>query len=251
MFVNHIKVSRMSDNSDKQFYDNELLEGQADYYTNYIMGYTDNWLDKYRDKLSNRGSLKVLDLGAGSCTTSLQISKENFVDSITAVDISARRMQEMSKETHQKIGGDLEKLEFREIDFNDPLPFENDEFDLVIMDASLHHSRNIWHTLTEIGRVLKKGAYFVAQREAYTSPWSNRITFQRLLKSPEVAAGVSENAYLKSQYDYYLRVHGFEPDFIPALTSWKFKALFFLNGLLFSKYNIVAKNTKEATATSG
>jgi ubiquinone/menaquinone biosynthesis C-methylase UbiE len=137
-----------------------------------------------------------------------------------------------------------EKLSFSEIDFNDPLPFQDNEFDIVVMDAALHHSRNLWITLSEIRRVLKPGGFFIAQREAYTSPLTHKITFKRLLESPEAAAGVSENAYLKSQYDYYLRVNGFLPEFQTVLTNWKFKALFFLNGILFSKYNIIARSTK-------
>jgi ubiquinone/menaquinone biosynthesis C-methylase UbiE len=236
----------MEATADKKFYDGELLEGQASSYAPHVALYVRSWLDRYRPELSRLGPLRVLDLGAGSCTTSLLLSKEAFVDEVAAADISAARLRAMSKETHQVIGGDPAKLSFHEIDFNQPLPFEDDSFGIVLMDAALHHSRNIWETLAEIRRVLKPGGLFVAQREAYTSPLTNRITFKRLLASPEVASGVSENAYLRSQYDYYLRANGFEPRFIPVYDSLKFKLLFFLNGLVFSKYNIVARSTKAA-----
>ena len=232
--------------ADKRFYDEELLEGQAEAYAPEVIHYASVWLDRYRDELSGRGPLRVLDLGAGSCTTSFVLSKEAFVGEVCAADISAVRLRSMSEQTHKVVGGDAGKLSFHEIDFNHPLPFGDNAFDLVVMDAALHHSRNIWDTLTEIRRVLKPGGLFVAQREAYTSPLTNRITFRRLLASPEVAAGVSENAYLPSQYDYYLRANGFEPRFLPVYDSFKFKLLFFLNGIVFSKYNIVARSTKAA-----
>lgn len=232
--------------ADKRFYDEELLEGMAEAYAPEVILYASSWLSRYREELSGRGPLRVLDLGAGSCTTSFVLSKEAFVGEVCAADISAVRLESMSRQTHKVVGGEIGKLSFHEIDFNHPLPFEDDDFDLVVMDAALHHSRNIWDTLTEIRRVLKPGGLFVAQREAYTSPLTNRITFKRLLASPEVAAGVSENAYLPSQYDYYLRANGFEPRFLPVYDSLKFKLLFFLNGILFSKYNIVARSTKAA-----
>ena len=232
--------------ADKRFYDGELLEGQAETYAPEVALYARAWLDRYRAELSGHGLLKVLDLGAGSCTTSFILSKEAFVGEVAAADISVARLESMSQETHKVVGGDRSKLSFHEIDFNRSLPFEDNRFDLVVMDAALHHSRNIWDTLAEIRRVLKPRGLFVAQREAYTSPLTNRITFRRLLASPEVASGVSENAYLPSQYDYYLRANGFEPRFIPVYDSLKFKLLFFLNGIAFSKYNIVARSTKAA-----
>jgi ubiquinone/menaquinone biosynthesis C-methylase UbiE len=236
----------MTTSADQLFYDQDLLAGQADSYVPHVIHYTRAWLAACRPELSKKSDLQVLDLGAGSCTTSFMLSKEAYVGRVAAADISAQRLRSMSLETEKVVGGDRSKLSFHEIDFNEKLPFADDSFDLVVMDAALHHSRNIWETLGEIRRVLKPGGLFVAQREAYTSPLTNRITFRRLLASPEVAAGVSENAYLPSQYDYYLRANGFEPKFLPVYESLKFKLLFFLNGIVFSKYNIVARSTKAA-----
>lgn len=231
--------------ADKAFYDNDLLEGQAADYAPTIALYTRSWIERVRPELDRRKGLRALDLGAGSCTMSFVLSKEPFIGEVVAADISADRLRTMSRETHAVVGGDQSKLSFQQIDFNRPLPFDDDSFDLVVMDAALHHSRNIWETLAEIRRVLKPGCLFIAQREAFTAPLTNRITFKRLLASPEVAAGVSENAYLRSQYDYYLRANGFEPRFFPVYESLKFRLLFFLNGVAFSKYNIVARSTKD------
>ncbi len=232
--------------ADRDFYDNEVLTDLVPHFVPNIKLYAENWFAVMRREFRGRSDVRVLDLGAGSCTLSLMMSDEPYIKAITAVDISAKKMADLSVLTAKEVGGDLKKLSFQEIDFNDPLPFADNEFDIVVMDAALHHSRNIWVTLSEIRRVLKPGAYFVAQREAYVSPLSSKITFRRLLESPEAAAGVSENAYLKIQYDYYLRVNGFVPRFLPIYPTWLFKCLFFLNGLAFSKYNIVSRSTKSA-----
>ncbi len=230
--------------SDRDFYDNEDLSDMVPYFVSYIKPYASAWLPEMRRHFNNRSDVNILDLGAGSCTLSLMMSDETYVKNIEAVDISAKKMRDLSQKVHKEVGGKPEKLSFSEIDFNEPLPFADNQFDIVVMDAALHHSRNIWVTLSEIRRVLKPNGYFVAQREAYTSPLTHKITFSRLLESPEAAAGVSENAYLKSQYDYYLRVNGFIPEFQAVLSDWKFKLLFFLNGILFSKYNIISRSTK-------
>ena len=236
----------MSDSSqDKDFYDTEIAEDSTDWAIQ-VRKYADNWIETVRDRFASRRDVRCLELGAGSCTTSIVLSKEAFTSSIVAADLSTIRMQEIAPQMQALFGGDIEKLTFKSTDMNEDLDFTDDSFDIVVMDAALHHSRNIWQTLAEIRRVLKPGGLFVAQREAYTSPLTNRITFKRLLASPEVAAGVSENAYLPSQYDYYLRANGFEPKFLPVYErAWQ-KAFFFLNGIVFSKYNIVSRSTKAA-----
>ena len=230
--------------ADRDFYDKEDLTQSVPHFVSYIQPYATNWFAVMRKEFAERNGIRVLDLGAGSCTLSLMLSAEPYIGTIKAVDISAKKMADLSALVCREVGGDLNKLSFQEIDFNEKLPFDDNAFDLVVMDAALHHSRNIWETLAEIRRVLQPGGRFVAQREAYTSPLSSRVTFRRLLKSPEAAAGVSENAYLKVQYDYYLRVNGFIPEFLPVYPSLFFRLFFFLNGLAFSKYNIVARSTK-------
>ena len=83
----------MDATADKSFYDGELLEGEASSYAPQVAFYTKSWLDRCRDELSGRGSLKVLDLGAGSCTTSFVLSKEPYIGEIAAADISAARLR--------------------------------------------------------------------------------------------------------------------------------------------------------------
>lgn len=225
--------------SDKEYYDNSSLVGKEKLFIKNALPFIEVWTKSYFEN-SNLYEAEILELGAGSCTTGAIVSKYSAVKSVTECDISEKKMIELSKSVCDIVGGDFSKLKFKECDFNLPLPFADATFDVVIMDAALHHSRNMFFTLSEIKRVLKSDGVFIAQREQYVSPLTHWLTFRRLLQSPEVCAGVSENAYLKSQYDYYLRASGFVPKFRPVLSGFLQNMLFFLNGLVFSKYNIVS-----------
>lgn len=164
---------------------------------------------------------------------------------MTCMDISAARMDALATKVAQKVGGQIEKLVFREGDFSNVLPFSDGSFDLVLFDAALHHSRNIWLTLQECHRVLSNDGILVAQREAFVALLTSGIAFRRLLCSPEVAAGVSENAYLRSQYDYYMRANGFLPTF-RSVAPGRWALVGFLNGWVFSKWAIVAQRREHA-----
>ena len=84
----------MATNPDQLYYDNDLLEGQADLYTREVVYYTRAWLDACRRELSEKSDLDVLDLGAGSCTTSFMLSKEPYVG----------RMRKLGKDMYSLIG---------------------------------------------------------------------------------------------------------------------------------------------------
>jgi hypothetical protein len=91
----------------------------------------------------------------------------------------------------------------------------------------------MWHMLAECNRVLKQNGLLIAQREAYLSGIRAGRQLNRLLQAPEVLAKVSENMYLKEQYEYYLRANGFNPVFIRVAKSNLKSLLWFLNGTVF------------------
>lgn len=233
---------------DKEYYDQPLEPEAIPAWADDVRKYAESWLEDARGWFKGRNDVRILDLGAGSCTTSLILSREFFVAEIVAADLSVMRMQQTIPHTAAIFGGRPEKLSFAQINMNEHFDLPSDSFDLVLTDAALHHSRNIWLTLAEIRRVLKPRGYFVAQREQYVSPLTAGYSLRKLLRTEEVQAGVSENAYLKSQYDYYLRANGFEPRFLAVLAEPRFKWLFFANGWLFSKYNILARSTRAEPA---
>lgn len=220
--------------ADKVFYDLEPIGSEKEY---------ENWMREiefyflaYSDKLNAklRGTKgAIADLGAGSCGLSVCCSRLSNVKRVFAVDISMIRMQKMIGLSGIILGGDAAKIEPLEADFNSLLPFPDASLDAVLFDASLHHSRSMWHLLAECRRVLKEDGVVVAQRESYLSTFRAKRQLSRLLSTPEVSANVSENMYLLAQYQYYFRVHGFDVSFIPRSPSKLKRALSAFNGGIF------------------
>jgi ubiquinone/menaquinone biosynthesis C-methylase UbiE len=234
---------------DQDFYDAETEYFNDPAFMSRHLPLLESYVAGYRPKLAalahGERRLRTLELGAGSCSTSLLLSREPWAGAMHCVDISAKRMRAAAAATSKQIGGRLELLTFSEGDFSFPLPLEDSQFDVVIFDAALHHSRNMWLTLRECHRVLAAGGLLIAQREQYVARWTYGFALNRLLRSREVRSGVSENAYLKEQYDYYLRATGFRPDF-QAVAPGRLRWLSPLNGLVFSKWSIIAERRAEA-----
>lgn len=176
--------------------------------------------------------------------------RSSFPDcSLTCADISRSRMETLIGKSAAAVGASAEGAKLVELDFSDALPFQDAEFDLIVFDAALHHSRNIWMTLAECHRVLDARGAVAALREAFLAPLTYRYAMRRLSRSPEVRAGVAENAYLKEQYAYYFDVNGFSPDFIPVTPpGWKWRMAAPFNGIAIAKWAIWAPVRNEAAA---
>ena len=219
---------------DKQYYDQAAAGSGQEYQT--WMREIEFYFNSYAGTLESAlraTNGRVAELVAGSCGLSACLSRIATVAQVYAVDISVARMQKMAELSFEVLGGNRDKLELTAADFNARLPFDDASLDLIVFDAALHHSRSIWHTLSECHRVLTRKGILIAQREAYLNSMRAGRQLRVLLQSPEVAARVSENMYLKEQYEYYLKTNGFSPSFIKAtpnkLKSW----LSFLNGTMF------------------
>ena len=200
------------------------------------------YLDQfYRQR---NGKVKFLELGAGTCLTSLSLRKMYPLAKFTCADISMSRMQQLLENSARLVGVDGGDIEFAECDMSNKLPFGDGQFDIVVFDASLHHSRNIWLTLSECKRILTPGGAVAALREQYLAPFTAGYALKRLLQTKEVQSGVAENAYLKDQYAYYFLANGFSPQFRAVTPGAQWRLLSGLNVLLFSKWSIWAPVTR-------
>jgi ubiquinone/menaquinone biosynthesis C-methylase UbiE len=232
--------------------DQEFYAGSIDYFDGKNPGYMAKHLGVVRSYIqaispaldafsaSHNGHIRFLELGAGTCTTTLSLRKIYPEASYACADISLPRMEQLIEKTAALIGASTDGIDLVQCDISESLPFRDSQFDVVVFDASLHHSCNIWRTLAECKRVLTRDGAIAALREQYLAPFSARYALRRLLKTEEVKAGVAENAYLKEQYGYYFSANGFVPQFYGVTPEPLFRLLSPLNGWLFSKWSIWA-----------
>jgi ubiquinone/menaquinone biosynthesis C-methylase UbiE len=212
--------------------------------------YFDNYSGRIGNFFRREKGISVLELGAGTCCLSLLLTNFPFVKEIHCLDISLKKMRGLLPLSIRQIASRPEKLRLIQGDIGETFQFENCSYDLVVSDAALHHSRSIWHTLSESCRVLKPNGLLVCQREAYLGLLTSGWKLDNLLNSAEVKSGVSENAYLKKQYEYYFKASGFDVRFLPVAHSFLQRLLLPLNGWVYSKWVILAsKKSKVSQGT--
>lgn len=233
---------------DKDHYDKEL-----DYFTDptfldrhagLLRSYQKSFIITLKEFAVARGGVRILELGAGTCMTSVLLSREPWIKSMHCSDISSTRMDALANRMAAKFNGTTENMTFSEADFTYPLDFEDASFDVILFDSALHHTRNMWGTLRDCHRILSKDGLLIAQREQYLGLLTFKSALKRILASREVKDGVSENAYFREQYEYYFRATGFSPNFVPV-SYGKLKYISFMNGLLHSKWTIIARKTDQ------
>lgn len=114
----------------------------------------DDWLDKYSLAL-NKCKSPVLDLGCGLGNDTLYLVKKGF--SVIACDYSSVALEQIN----QNIKG----VKTIKLDISLPLPFEDNSFDLIIADLSLHYfdEKTTINIMKEIKRVLKPNGNLLAR----------------------------------------------------------------------------------------
>ena len=224
-----------NESADKDFYDNEAVGSEDDHrrFMEEIGLYFATYSDRLNRELAGTAGV-VAELGAGSCGLSCHASRLDNVSRVYSCDISAVRMNKMLDLSARIVVARRDKITTIPSDFNQRLPFDDGALDAVLFDAALHHTRSMWGLIAECARVLRPGGILIAQRESYLSPLRAGSQLRFLMQSPEVAAQVSENMYLRSQYEYYLGVNGFEVEFHPVSRGRLKKSLRLLNGSLFT-----------------
>ncbi|MFN2577257.1 MAG: class I SAM-dependent methyltransferase [Pyrinomonadaceae bacterium] len=114
-------------------------------------------------------SARVLDVGCGSGWATRLLADLAIDGRVTGIDIS----DEMVRVARQA-SASYSNVDF-EVASAEQLPFSNDEFTHAFSMESLYYYRNIPKTLSEIHRVLKSGAMFVAVVDLY---WESEATHQ-------------------------------------------------------------------------
>jgi ubiquinone/menaquinone biosynthesis C-methylase UbiE len=228
--------------ADQRFYDDTTIydDAQMAEVAKRCRLYFNEYREKIETNFEGESEINVLELGAGTCCLSLLLSNFAFVKKIYCLDISLKKMRDLLPLSVKQISSYPDKLGLIQGDIGTTLKFESHSFDLVVLDAALHHSRSIWQTLSECSRVLKRNGMLICQREAYLGLLTAGWKLEKLLISEEVQSGVSENAYLKNQYQYYFKACGFDVQFLPVAESFLQRLLSPFNGWVYSKWIILA-----------
>lgn len=231
-------------NPDKAFYDEEVEHSDNALFEYIQKQFT--YISRYENKLINYFNgrpINILELGAGTCTLSLTLSKTLKIKQGTMFDISGLRMRQYVPRICKILDITPPNFTYVEGDFSDLSCLGEAEYDLILFDASLHHSRSMWDMLTQCKARLAPDGLVLAQREQYLAPLTANWVLKRLIRSEEVLKGVSENAYFFQQYLYYIRACGFDVVALAAPENKIQKILFFLNGIVFSKWILIAKKS--------
>ena len=112
----------------------------------------DAWVDKY-EQIISKYSGKLLDLGCGVGQYSKYFYDKGF--SVTSADISERALAYLTEKYNA--------IDTVRVDMTEPLPFEDESFDVVFANLSIHFfsENDTASLLSEIKRVLKDDGIFV------------------------------------------------------------------------------------------
>ncbi len=119
---------------------------------NIVLNY-DGWLDKYLGVFPK--GAKIIDLGCGSGSDTDFLLKRGF--SVLSTDFSTEALKVITEL--------VPHVKTMKVDMTTKLPFEENEFDVLIADLSLHYFE--WNLtkkiVTEIKRILKSNGLFISR----------------------------------------------------------------------------------------
>ncbi|MDH5442316.1 MAG: class I SAM-dependent methyltransferase [Candidatus Nomurabacteria bacterium] len=103
----------------------------------------------------------ILELGAGSCKFSAELSKIQDVKSITAVEFSKAMLTKVAPRVVLHLGGDISKIRFVVTDMHKSSTFSDKKYDVILFHSALHHvflplyQVNFWRDmLKEYGKII-------------------------------------------------------------------------------------------------
>ena len=225
-------------------YRDKSLEEYQDYINNFYAHARDGKLE-YLPFINKRIKVKgkVIELGAGICWLSSELSKIKDVNEVYSLEFSEYLLKDIAPGIMKKLNAEEEKITRVQGDFNS-LPFEENKFDFAFIDAALHHATDLSHMLKEIKRVLKPGGIIIAIREPVLPTW--RPWCKDKFGEHDKANGITENIYSLKEWKIYFNSAGLETKMIPFMpksTLYRrlLQPLMIFNNQLLGHFIMVAK----------
>jgi len=233
----------------------ELAFREADGHLETEFGGEVEWLRCVREEfpkfipfLTQRCGLKFrgwsLEIEAGACWLSAELSKLPEVEEILATDFSPKLLKELAPRVFHMLDAQAAKISRMPADFH-RLELPDETFDFVVCSAVLHHAADMPTALKEARRVLKPGGQFAAIREPVWPliKFRSRSKTQRRL----IEAGVNERLYTLAEYRRFFAEAGFElrtvsVNLARGLKYWFNEAV---NGLTHARYAFIALKKAE------
>ena len=181
----------------------------------------------------------VLEIGAGACWLSAELSKVDAVQKIVATDFSPKLLKELAPKVFKLRNAREDKITRMPGDFH-KLDFPDDSFDFVVCSAVLHHAVDMVTVLREVKRVLRPGGQLVAIREPV---WPViRLKKRSKTQTKLVDAGVNEHFYTLPEYRHFFGQAGLDLQAEPVNLAHGLKFFFneLVNGLTHARYAFVA-----------
>ena len=158
--------------------------------------------------LVNVKGKSILEIGAGTCWTTALLAEAGA--DVVATDISAEKY--VGLESGEVFFKHKTVFFERVLCSMETLPFQNKSFDIVFVNAAIHHAPDINLTFKEIARVLKEEGIYIQTNEPVSSIFSksHKINIQKAKAAGmDVSENWNENSYSLIKYKDLLKHNGF------------------------------------------
>lgn len=164
---------------------------------------------------------KILEIGAGTCWASALIKKKHPSSLVVATDISPYALEKgvsvarlLESSVDYRISCDAERL-----------PFDEEYFDVVLSNATLHHFADPQRGVCEIYRVLRKGGKSCALGEVASGKLFKAILTSRIGPAGKRARSlqVEEKVYSLKTWTHFFSSCGFKDIAMDFDKTWEHK----------------------------
>lgn len=156
-FINVINLINLDKKWIEQYRNASNLRARINLHESFSIN-KEGWMTWFFKQLNLPNNINILELGCGD--GSLWVKNLDKIPkgwNITLTDFS----QGMLKDAKKNLEKYVDRFNFNVVDAEN-IPYENENFDVVIANHMLYHLNDIDRALGEINRVLKKDGYFFA-----------------------------------------------------------------------------------------